>query len=346
MCLKLSVLFIFIYCGAFGQTPPATYGVVFSGSTTTTTTPRPIQSGCRCVAAGSCPTNLGIDVRIVNQGASASCAAGQVWCCGQPSGISTSCGIRKITDASAQPTGTARYGAYPWQVAILLPDNTYLGSGVLINDNHVLTVAHKVAPYPNLNFKLRLGDWDGQTTNEQYPYKEYNPVRVFIHPNYNSQNLFNDVAVIRLNGIVPLATSPNINTACLPTGAPVAGSRCYVAGWGKNSFGSSGTYQRVLKEVDVPIVDQNTCETRLRATRLGQYFILDRNSFMCAGGETGKDSCTGDGGAPLVCSSNSGQWTAVGLVGWGIGCADSTVPGVYVNIFNYLSWINQQLTAA
>ncbi|KAK0070738.1 hypothetical protein PV326_002128, partial [Microctonus aethiopoides] len=110
-------------------------------------------------------------------------------------------------------------------------------------------------------------------------------------------------------------TSPNINTACLPTGAPVAGSRCYVAGWGKNSFGSSGTYQH-------------------------------RNSFMCAGGETGKDSCTGDGGAPLVCSSNSGQWTAVGLVGWGIGCADSTVPGVYVNIFNYLSWINQQLTAA
>lgn len=43
-----------------------------------------------------------------------------------------------------------------------------------------------------------------------------------------------------------------------------------------------------MKEVDVPLVDQNTCLNQLRATRLGANFVLDTVSFMCAGGEAGK----------------------------------------------------------
>ena len=66
--------------------------------------------------------------------------------------------------------------------------------------------------------------------------------------------------------------------------------RCYVSGWGKNAF--TGSYQSVLKEVDVPIVDSTNCENQLKQTRLGAAFILDRNSFICAGGEQGKDACT------------------------------------------------------
>lgn len=43
-----------------------------------------------------------------------------------------------------------------------------------------------------------------------------------------------------------------------------------------------------MKEVDVPLVDQNSCQNQLRATRLGLNFVLDPSSFMCAGGEEGK----------------------------------------------------------
>lgn len=67
--------------------------------------------------------------------------------------------------------------------------------------------------------------------------------------------------------------------------------RCWVSGWGKNAFGSNGQYQSILKEVDVPVLTQESCQTALRGTRLGQFFILDK-SFMCAGGEAGKDACT------------------------------------------------------
>jgi secreted trypsin-like serine protease len=62
-----------------------------------------------------------------------------------------------------------------------------------------------------------------------------------------------------------------------------------VAGWGRNDFTPNSAYQAIQKEVDVPIVDQTTCQTQLRATRLGQNFQLDFTSFVCAGGEAGKD---------------------------------------------------------
>lgn len=46
---------------------------------------------------------------------------------------------------------------------------------------------------------------------------------------------------------------------------------------------------------------RDTCENALRTTRLGHQFQL-HSSFVCAGGEAGKDTCKGDGGSPLVCS--------------------------------------------
>merc|ERR1712080_508124 len=59
-------------------------------------------------------------------------------------------------------------------------------------------------------------------------------------------------------------------------------------------------YQVILKEIDLPVVDSYQCEASLRKTRLGGKFQLD-DSFLCAGGVPGKDTCKGDGGTPLVC---------------------------------------------
>ncbi|XP_017886309.1 phenoloxidase-activating factor 2 [Ceratina calcarata] len=315
----------------------------------TNASPSNNANNCRCLSASQCsstnPADPAIDIRIVNPGAN-NCNSGQVYCCPGSSsgnGDTQSCGIRKIS-LSSHPQGQASYGAYPWQAVLLNSNNGYVGSGVLITPNHVLTVAHKVSSYTTGGLKVRLGDWNAQTTNELYPSREYTVQRISIHPQYNSANLQNDVAVITLSGTVPISTSPNINTACLPTAQPASGTRCWVSGWGKDEFGTSGQYQSIMKEVDVPIVDQTVCENDLRTTRLGQSFVLNRNSFLCAGGEQNKDACTGDGGSPLVCQSGNAQWQVVGMVSWGIGCASRNVPGVYVNVYNYVPWISQQTT--
>ena len=77
-----------------------------------------------------------------------------------------------------------------------------------------------------------------------------------------------------------------------------------------------------------------------RQSGVGDRFQL-HPSEVCAGGEVGKDACTGDGGSPLVCQAQSGRWTVVGLVTWGIGCA-SELPGVYARVSYFTSWLNNQ----
>lgn len=38
------------------------------------------------------------------------------------------------------------------------------------------------------------------------------------------------------------------------------------------------------------MVDNDECQRRLRETRLGRFFRL-HDSFVCAGGEAGRDTC-------------------------------------------------------
>ena len=121
----------------------------------------------------------------------------------------------------------------------------------------------------------------------QYPHQEIPVAQVIYHPNFNPTTLHNDIAILKLAS--PIAYNAHINSACLPeTRQRFSGNRCYLSGWGKNK---EGAFQPILREVDVPVVDEYECEERLRLTRLGGNFRLEKNSFMCAGGEFGKDAC-------------------------------------------------------
>lgn len=52
-----------------------------------------------------------------------------------------------------------------------------------------------------------------------------------------------------------------------------------------------GQYEyNILKNVDLPIVPREECTKALKSTRLGAKFIL-HESFICAGGVQGKDTC-------------------------------------------------------
>lgn len=99
-----------------------------------------------------------------------------------------------------------------------------------------------------------------------------------------------------------------------------------------------------MKKVELPIVPFNDCEQKFRNTRLGSRFRL-HESFLCAGGEAGRDVCTGDGGSPLVCPipGQEDYYVQVGVVAWGLGCGVKDVPGAYADVTKVTKWIDEEL---
>ena len=101
-----------------------------------------------------------------------------------------------------------------------------------------------------------------------------------------------------------------------------------------------------MKKIELPVVPNAVCQEKLRTTRLRNTFRL-HESFICAGGEVGRDTCKGDGGSPLVCpvpgTRGPVRYVQVGIVAWGIGCGGD-VPGVYASVPYASSWIQAQVT--
>ncbi|XP_026671746.1 uncharacterized protein LOC108627588 isoform X2 [Ceratina calcarata] len=258
-------------------------------------------------------------------------------------GIRYTQGINGRIKTPSYVDGDAEFGEYPWQVAILKKDPTesvYVCGGTLISPRHILTAAHCVKTYAARDLRVRLGEWDVNHDVEFYPYIERDVSSVNVHPEFYAGTLYNDIAILRIDHEVDFQKNPHISPACLPDKRDdFTRNRCWTTGWGKDAFGDFGKYQNILKEVDVPIVNNQICEQQMRRTRLGPGFNL-HPGFICAGGEEGKDACKGDGGGPMVCERN-GRWQLAGVVSWGIGCGQPGVPGVYARVSHYLDWIQQ-----
>ena len=63
-----------------------------------------------------------------------------------------------------------------------------------------------------------------------------------------------------------------------------------------------------------------------------QYTSSDVTPRMICAADTGKDSCQGDSGGPMIVHDNENgddHYSVVGVVSWGIGCAQADAPGVY-----------------
>jgi len=273
------------------------------------------------------------------------------------------CGTREFTE-QVLPENEAIMGEFPWACSLFTQgiggnEEKYLGGCTIIpngRDNdiqkptyRVITAASKVKLAKNDPLKVRVRFTN---RNDGSLEEDHTVASVVSHPDFKAGRLLNNIATMVLDEPIDLVKEEGVNAACMPACSEMfvhtfknhTGVRCWSAGFGAQE--RNGPLEFKLRKVDIPIYpDKAKCEkiinealTEARGGKKGRRTKLNAGE-ICAGGEKGKDTCSGDGGSPLVCQAVSGRWHVVGLVSWGIGCGVEGRPAIYTNVFEYVDFI-------
>ena len=154
--------------------------------------------------------------------------------------------------------------------------------------------------------------------------------KFFTHPQWNSQPLQNDIALIKTKeSLMVNQGGYQSKAATLPLpNQDFAGKTA--SGYGVTENGQTSP---TAKLVDLTIYDKNRCR------RSNGNF--EGNMFLCAGSSSSRNNgiCGGDSGGPLVVRQN-GRNTVIGVSSFVIAkCGQSGVPGFFSRVSNYIPWI-------
>jgi secreted trypsin-like serine protease len=243
--------------------------------------------------------------------------------------------------AAAQPRvvgGSATAASsYPWQAALVYSGSRYGGSdaqrqlcgAALVTPRIALTAAHCIV---NTDIDLLGGNLDpndadivlNETTLSNGDGEHHTLQAIYVQGGYNASLNTNDVAYLVMStatGMTPINLAGPTETALWTPGYPTQ-----VSGYGDVQQG--GPASNTLRVATVPIIADSTCAS---PSVYGSDFYS--SSMVCAGYLSGGvDSCNGDSGGPLESPAQGGIYRLVGLVSWGIGCAQPNEPGVYARL--------------
>lgn len=94
--------------------------------------------------------------------------------------------------------------------------------------------------------RIRVGEYDFSSVQEELPYVERGVAKKLVHPKYNFFTYEYDLALVKLDK--PLEFAPHISPICLPASDDLLiGENATVTGWGRLS--EKGTLPSVLQEV-------------------------------------------------------------------------------------------------
>uniref|UniRef100_A0A1I8PNU7 Peptidase S1 domain-containing protein n=1 Tax=Stomoxys calcitrans TaxID=35570 RepID=A0A1I8PNU7_STOCA len=206
---------------------------------------------------------------------------------------------------------------FPFQLSLRIRTIHICGASVL-NDAWAITAAHCVHDVelkPKM-ITLRMGSRYRTKGGLIVPVTQ-----IYNHPNYNAETMNFDVALLKVSDRSFRRNDLPVKPIKLPTFSATMSDNmaAIVSGWGHQSS-SLHILSAELKYTTVYTVDQTACNKSLSAH--GGI----TNAMFCAAARN-TDACQGDSGGPIQRNG-----TLIGLVSWGIGCADPYYPGVYTRL--------------
>ncbi|KAF5274177.1 hypothetical protein FQA39_LY18734 [Lamprigera yunnana] len=210
----------------------------------------------------------------------------------------------------------AEIGFFPYQASIKSSNGKHICNGAIISANTILTVAHCVYRKRPSSLSVTVGTNRLSIGGSVYYVKE-----VKIHEKYNSWNLRNDIAVLKLMNEI------SMNGAAYPIflgdSFVNGGVACVLSGWGFRQ--ESGPVSEYLQYVFLETLNNNECSKQLSTTI--------EESQMCTFTKIGEGSCYQDSGSPLVADG-----VLIAVVTSGHPCAEG-YPDIYTRVSYFHKWI-------
>ena len=238
--------------------------------------------------------------------------------------------------------------------------------GIIIGKKEVLTAAHCVEGMPKKSVRICHGEIIRSKfismNKKEAPVRCYKAGKIYIHPNYNSTTLENDIAVVKVDKPhfhkttckMPLPSNQQNNALKNESiewkwefDAPTD-PNMLVMGWGSNEYGAASEKLLTAKVHNV--------NNAIYPTGVNDKVVdCSSNTVICAGDMHTKEPifnykndtirqgpCRGDSGGPLFYTKDNAASLA-GIVSKGPKKCGHKTPSVYTDVHHYKDWINENI---
>jgi secreted trypsin-like serine protease len=205
-------------------------------------------------------------------------------------------------------------------------------TGTVVAPTLVLTAAHCGFAAPS-RYKVVIGV---PNLDDAVAANLFRVSAATLDPAYAGSPGTDDAALLTLT--TPTSAPPVGLAAASVTAASLAGSPAQIAGWGSAVPGQAPINQ--LQTASTVIQSPSYCASVYTEYDAGgQLCVLDYPSETAA-------TCSGDSGGPLLLSAAAGPPVQVGIVGFGPGDCDPTIPDFFSSVSVVSPWIVAQIAAA
>ncbi|PZC73594.1 hypothetical protein B5X24_HaOG209062 [Helicoverpa armigera] len=248
--------------------------------------------------------------------------------------------LRCSSDATQKmPEGkVADIGRFPWlgvvQHSFYIAGKTHFAvtGAVLIHPVFAIAAAEdisKINPAQLVN-NTKLILWGGREKKYALDIKDY-----ILHPQFQEKVTF---ATIALLDLISWGETSEWKAPVLPICMPIKGGGVFEDMYAVKLNDASGEMEKEI--IKMKFVGNQDCEEFYYKAQLS-YTKMNPVNPLCAVSEFATKPCVWDGGTALITRQTWGFWKLIGFAVRGPGCG---APTRFLNIHDFLPWINDVIT--